>query len=287
MPFDLVMDGHLASGESARVSRGSMCTEWGAIAGTVRYFADRFGVPRGAIEGTNLPLELIRHCAVPGVPAVEVGQGRRAGLSVVRRTQYAGFELGQHRAALTGRFPADLASAARDALAQALFDGRTAHPDQGSVRKAFDRVIDYWKKSGGRLPEAEPHAVRRLIRLQLEAVDSWEAFLATPVQLSVGALVPESARSALDALPSAVPLLGDKVPLLYEVEDGRPVIRIRMKEGQARRLRPRDLPQLDRPMIFTVMRGRGEVLRARSLEELRDGLASLPRRDRVHRRRRR
>jgi len=287
MPFDLVMDGHLSSGESARVSRGSMCTEWGAIAGTLRYFADRFGVPRAAIEGTNLPLELIRRYAVQGPPAVEVGQGRRAGLTLVRRTQYAGFELGHHRAALTGPFAADLASTARDALAQALFDGRTVHPDQGSVRKAFDRLVDYWKKSGGRLAEAEPHAVRRIIRLQLEPVDSWDAFLVAPIQLSVGALVPESARHALDALPSAVPLLGDKVPLIYDVEDGRPVIRIRMKEGQARRLRPKDLPTLDRPMVFTVTRGRGEVLRARSLEELRDGLASLPRRDRSHRRRRR
>jgi hypothetical protein len=286
-PFDLVMDGHLASGESARVSRGSVCTEWGVIAGTVRYFADRFGVPRAAIEGTNLPLELIRRHAVQGPPAVEVGHGRRAGLTVVRRTHYAGFAMGQQRAALTGRFSDELASAARDALTQALCDGRTAHPDQGSVRKVVDRLIDYWKKSGGQLALAEPHAVRRTVRLQLELVDSWEAFLATPIHLSLGALVPETTRQALDALPSAVSLLGDKVPLVYEVEGGGPVVRLRMKEGQARRLRPRDLPTLDRPVVFTVMRGRGEVLRARSLEELHAGLASLPRRDRSHRRRHR
>jgi hypothetical protein len=287
MPFDLVMDGHLASGESARVSRGSVCSEWGAVAGLVRYFADRFGVPRAAIEGTNLPLELIRRYAVQGPPSVEVHDGRRAGLTVVRRTQYAGFELGQHRLALTGRFPGELAPTARDALAQALFDGRTAHPDQGAVRKAFDRLMDYWKKSGGRLPEADPAAVRRGIRLQLEAVDSWEAFLGTPVRLNVGEVVPETVRHALDALPGAVRVLGDTVPLVYDVEDGSPVVRIRMKEGQARRLRPTDLPALDRPLVFTVMRGRREVLRAGSLEELRAGLAALPRRDRIHRRRRR
>ena len=287
MPFDLVMDGHLASGEAARVSRGSVCSEWGATAGAVRYFADRFGVPRAAIEGTNLPLELIRRYAVQGPPSVEVHHGRRTGLTVVRRTQYAGFELGQHGAALAGLFPSELAPVARDALAQALLDGRTAHPDQGSVRKGFDRLVDYWKKSGGELAGAEPTSVRRTIRLQLEPVDSWEAFLATPIRLDVGSLVPEVIRHALDALPSAVPLLGDKVALIYDVENGTPVVRIVMKEGQARRLRSRDLPRLDRPVTFSVMRGRREVLRAGSLEELRAGLAGLPRRERGHRRRRR
>ncbi|MBI2615786.1 MAG: DEAD/DEAH box helicase [Gemmatimonadetes bacterium] len=287
MPFDLVMDGHLASGESARVARGSVCSEWGATAGTVRYFADRFGVPRAAIEGTNLPLDLIRGYAVEGPPTLEVHHGRRAGLAVVRRTQYAGFELGQRRGTLAGRFPSELAPAARDALAQALFDGRTAHPDQSSLRKAFARLVDYWKRSGGELTEAEPSSVRQSIRWQLEPVDSWEAFLATPITLNLGRLVPEAVRHALDALPGAVPLLGDKVPLTYDVENGTPVVRIRMKEGQARRLRSRDLPKLDRPVVFSVMRGRGEVLRARSLEELRAGLAGLPRRDRAHHRRRR
>ncbi len=287
MPFDLVMDGHLASGEAARVSRGSVCSEWGAVAGTVRYFADKFGVPRAAIEGTNLPLDLIRRYAVQGPPSVEVHDGRRTGLTVVRRAQYAGFELGQHRAALAGTFPGELAATARDALAQALFDGRTSHPDQASVRQAFTRLVDYWKRSGGELAEAEPATVRRNIRLQLEPVDSWDAFLATPITLNVGSLVPEHVRHALDALPSAVPLLGDKMPLVYDVENGTPVVRIRMKEGQARRLRPRDLPRFDRPLVFSVIRGRNEVLRAGSLEELRAGLAGLPRRDQGHHRRRR
>jgi ATP-dependent helicase HrpA len=27
---------------------------WGAVAGTLRFFADRFGVPRAGIEGTQL-----------------------------------------------------------------------------------------------------------------------------------------------------------------------------------------------------------------------------------------
>jgi hypothetical protein len=285
VPFDLVMDGHLASGESARVSKGSMCSPWGAVAGTVRYFADRFGVPRGAIEGTNLPLELIRRYAVHSPPTVELHAGRQAGLSIVRRTEYAGFELAHQRGPLQGRFPEDLASVARDALAQALTEGRTPHRNQPSILKAVARLADYWRKSGGRLGEAEPGAVRQGLRQQLEAVDSWEDFLAAPLALDVGRTVPEAVRRDLDALPAAVFLLGDKIPLFYELESGRPVVRLRLKEGQARRLRPGDLPALDRPLRLSVLRGRGEVLRVDSLAELHAGLEHLPRRDKKRRRR--
>ncbi len=115
----------------------------------------------------------------------------------------------------------------------------------------------------------------------------WDAFFAASLALDVASVVPDGVRQSLDALPNALTLLGDKVPLVYDLDNGTPVVRIRMKEGQARRLRPRDLPRLDRPLVFSVLRGRGEVLRARSVEELRAGLAGLPRRDRGHRRRRR
>src|SRR5207237_7946425 len=60
MPFDLVIDGETADGREARVSRSSVCGSWGAVAGTLRYFADRFGVPRASIEGTGLPERAIR-----------------------------------------------------------------------------------------------------------------------------------------------------------------------------------------------------------------------------------
>src|SRR5205823_2341447 len=60
MPFDLVIDEATADGREARVSRSSVCGSWGAVAGTLRYFADRFGVPRASIEGTGLPERAIR-----------------------------------------------------------------------------------------------------------------------------------------------------------------------------------------------------------------------------------
>jgi hypothetical protein len=286
MPFDLVLDGHLATGDSARVSRGSMCSAWGAVAGAVRYFADRFGVPRAAIEGTNILLYLIRRYAVLIPPTIEVRNGRGAGLVMVRQTRYAGFELEHRHAPPPGRFPAALAEAVRSALAAALIEGRTPHPNQSALVRAVAQLGDYWKRSGGRLSEAEPHGTRRRVRDQIEAVSSWEEFLSAPIGLEVAALVPEETRRALDALPDAVRVLGDKVPLVYDLEEGSAVVRLRLKEGQARRLRERDLPAVDRPLRFTVLRGHGVALRAASMDELREALRSLPRRDRQQRRRR-
>jgi ATP-dependent helicase HrpA len=55
-----VIDEETANGDEARVSKTSVCGSWGPVAGTLRYFADRFGVPRAAIEGTQVPRDLIR-----------------------------------------------------------------------------------------------------------------------------------------------------------------------------------------------------------------------------------
>src|ERR1041384_5221780 len=93
MPFDLVIDEHTSDGRPARVSRGSVCSSWGAVAGSSRYFADAHGVARAAIEGTSIPLELIRRYAQRGAAGVEFRDERRyTGLVVFRRTEYFGFE---------------------------------------------------------------------------------------------------------------------------------------------------------------------------------------------------
>jgi hypothetical protein len=79
----------------------------------------------------------------------------------------------------------------------------------------------------------------------------------------------------------------------YEVEQGIGVVRLRLREGQARRLQSRDLPAFDRPVRFTVLRGKRDALRADTIEELRRQLSGLSREERArlvhggHRRRRR
>src|SRR5919201_835835 len=60
MPFELVIDEETASGEEARVSKTSVCGSWGAIAGEIRYFADKAGIPRASVEGTQIPMDMVR-----------------------------------------------------------------------------------------------------------------------------------------------------------------------------------------------------------------------------------
>lgn len=94
MPFDLVIDEETADGQPARVSRSSVCGSWGAVAGSLRYFADRWGVPRASIEGTQIPLDLIRKYAKRTIGDVVYAPGRRA-IPFARevRLEYFGFEL--------------------------------------------------------------------------------------------------------------------------------------------------------------------------------------------------
>jgi hypothetical protein len=123
---------------------------------------------------------------------------------------------------------------------------------------------------------ASPDAVAGMLAQQLSGVTSWDAFLGTRLDLESTPLVDKDTRARLDALPSSVALLGDRIPLHYEIEQGTPVVRIRLREGKARRLRASELPQLDRPLRFTVARGKSDVLHATSLEELELGLSQLP-----------
>jgi ATP-dependent helicase HrpA len=110
MPLDLVIDEETADGEPARVSRSSVCGSWGAIAGRLRYFADRWGVPRAAIEGTQIPMDLIRKYATRGEPALVFDPKRRGiPFATERHLEYYGFELE------TEREPVDVAPPSEEA----------------------------------------------------------------------------------------------------------------------------------------------------------------------------
>ncbi len=110
MPFDLVIDEATAEGGQARVSRSSVCGSWGAIAGTLRYFADRWGVPRAAIEGTQIPMDLIRKYATRTVGDIVYAPGRR-GVPYAREVivEYFGFTLERELEPLDAPPPQDVA----------------------------------------------------------------------------------------------------------------------------------------------------------------------------------
>jgi hypothetical protein len=63
-------------------------------------------------------------------------------------------------------------------------------------------------------------------------------------------------------------LFGDAVPLEYEVVNGAGIVRLKLREGQARRLSPEALPALDRPVRFAMVRGGEAPLQADTIPEL-------------------
>jgi hypothetical protein len=284
MPFDLVLDEQTADGQEARVSRNSVAGSWGAVAGTLRFFADRFGTPRAAIEGTTLSYDLIRRYARRGPPALEVsGTRRHQGLVVRQRLSYFGFELDAVVDPLDDNVPDDLLPLLPDALAGALLAGQTVHPSQGRIRRAAAELGELWRRSGGTLPAAAPAAVRAALASQLAGVRGWRAFLARPLALDPAVLVPEAERSRLAALPAGAHVLGDMVPIRYEVTPDGPIARLELREGQARRVTTADLPALDRPLHFSVVRGNRQAVQAATLDELRAALRDEGERERRRR----
>lgn len=283
-PFDLVIDERTADGQEARVSRTSVAGSWGAVAGSLRFFADRFGVARAGIEGTTLSYDLIRRHARRGRPVIEIRGGRKHQHPVlVRGLNYFGFDLDVVQEDLDGGIPEELRPAFREALADALMAGTTLHPHQGRIRRALEEAGELWRRSGGTLEAVSTEAARVSLSQALARVSTWEEFLATPLTLRLVEAVPADLRDRLGQLPSSVRLLGDAIPLDYEVEDGQAVVRLRLREGQVRRVRPEMLPELDRPLRFAAVRGQESALRADTLEELRDLLQRRPD-ERRHRR---
>ena len=143
------------------------------------------------------------------------------------------------------------------------------------MRRALERFGHYWRRSGGQIEQASSEALTEQLAAQLAQVNSWEEFIAARLTLDPDASIPERDRQRLDSLPSSVFLYGDRVPVDYDVDQGVGVVRLRLKEGQARQLHPRDLPSFDRPVRFTVTRGKHEAVRANTIDDLRKGLRSL------------
>jgi ATP-dependent helicase HrpA len=277
MPFDLVIDGHTADGHEARVSKTSVAGSWGAVAGNLRFFADRFGIPRAGIEGTTLSYDLVRRYATLGPPKVVLGGPRKhQRLMIERRRSYFGFDLETEVEPIEGEIPSELQPAARDVLTHALMHGETTHPDQSRIRRTLAELDELWRRSGGTLTAISPDELRIRIRRQVEGVTSWEGFLRTRIVLDAAELVDPETRQRLEALPGRLHLRGDAVPLDYEVENGSGVARVRLREGQAKRLRQDELPRLDRPLRFAVQRGRHPAVLADTVPALQALLRRTP-----------
>jgi ATP-dependent helicase HrpA len=268
MPFDLVIDEETADGQSARVSRSSVAGSWGAIAGTIRYFADRFGVSRAAIEGTQIPMDVIRRYALRLAPEVVYDRV----LKVRRRLEYFGFEL-ERESEPIDVFPPDLADAARDALADALASGEARHHAVRRDSSAIHEIRAAYRRSGGRTPRLSEAELAALYRVPLAQVSSFTEFRSAPLPIDLNAVLSPDARHAYDHLPSETMIRGQSVPVEYDVADSVGIARLRLPAKLARTLTEAEVPALDRPVRFTVLRGQQSAVYADTLDALQDLLA--------------
>ena len=88
--------------------------------------------------------------------------------------------------------------------------------------------------------------------------------------------MPEARRAQLLALPGEVMVRDREVPIDYDVEEengvSTGVARLRLPEKLARTLTDAEIPALDRPVRFIVMRGQRGAARGRTLDALQDAL---------------
>jgi hypothetical protein len=277
MPFTLVMDEQTSWGDEARVSKTSVCGSWGAIAGELRYFADKFGNPRASIEGTQIPYDLLRRFAdVAAGEVVYDPNNRRSPLALRRRVTYQGFELERDVEAID-EFPAELADRARHALAEALARGEARHHGARENQDAVEAIRETYRRSGGKTPRLNFADLTALYERQLANVSSLAQFKQTPITIDVNAIVPAAVRERYASLPSSARVRDRDVEIHYDIEEnaeGTPlgVARLRLPEKLARTLTDAELPTLDRPLRFIVTRGARGAARASSLADLQEEL---------------
>ena len=276
MPFALVIDEETADGQEARVSKTSVAGSWGAIAGELRYFADKFGTPRAAIEGTQIPPDMLRRYATHGEPQLLYEpERRRSPLALRRRVEYYGFELEREIEAIED-FPPELAAQARRVLAESVARGEAKHHAVRKNHAAVEELREVHRRSGGRTPRLGQAELAAHYERLLEAQDvaSLEQFRTARLDFDADAFVPAEERARWLALPDTVTLRDRAVEIHYDVEETPEgtvgVARLRLPEKVARNLTPAELPALDRPTRFIVTRGQRGAVRADSLEELQE-----------------
>jgi ATP-dependent helicase HrpA len=276
LPFTLVIDEQTADGDEARVSKTSVCGSWGPIAGELRYFADKFGKPRASIEGTQIPYDLLRpYATVTEGELVYSPESRRAPLVLRRRVEYHGFEL-EREIEPIDEFPPELAPKARHVLAEALARGEARHPGAQKNQAAIESVRETYRRSGGQTPRLSLADLTAVYEEQLAGLNAMSDFRHARVNFDPDAFVPQAVRNRYALLPSSVPVRDREVEIHYDVEESPEgnlgVARLRLPEKLARNLSENELPVLDRPLRFIVMRGVRGAARGKTLEELQDEL---------------
>ena len=276
MPLDLVIDEQTVDGSEARVSKTSVCGSWGAIAGVLRYFADRSGTPRAGIEGTQIPMHFIRRYATRGVSEIAYDPRHKGGqLIIEKKLDYFGFELEREVEAVE-EIPPEFAEKARRVLAEAMAKGQARHSSVKRNRAAVEKIRETWRRSGGKTPRFRLSDLTSWYEHRLAGITSLNDFRNARFTLDADEIVPRGIREQYENLPETALIRDREVDIEYDVEDadGEPigVARLRLPEKLAKNLTEEELPVLDRPVRFVVIRGQRGAIRADTLEDLQEQL---------------
>jgi hypothetical protein len=159
-------------------------------------------------------------------------------------------------------------------LADALARGEARHTALRRHLPAIEQLREVYRRSGGLTPPLGVAELAPLYERELAGVRSLDEFRAAPLAIDFDAIVPPAERARWLALPDAAMVRDRTVPIDYDVEEAdgqrRGVARLRLPEKLARTLTEGELPTLDRPIRFTVLRGPRGAIRASSLAELQD-----------------
>jgi hypothetical protein len=248
------------------------------VAGTLRYFADKFGVARAAIEGTQIPADLVRRNATRHAPRLVYDPSKRdRPFALEHRLTYFGFELEREREPLQ-ELPEEHAAAARHLVAESLARFEARHPCVPRNRPAIEEVREVWRRSGGKTPKLGLPELTAWYEAQLGGMRDLHSFRNASLRFDPDVMVPAAERARWMSLPDAVEIRDRTIAMHYEVEeqpDGttRGVARLQMPEKLARTLVKEELPVVDRPLRFVVTRGARGTVRAATLGEVQELLA--------------
>jgi hypothetical protein len=207
----------------------------------------------------------------------------REALVLVRRVRYFGFEL-EREEEVVDAFPAGMEATARRLLARALARGEARHPAVRRQASTVAQVRELYRRSGGVTPRLSEDELAAMYEAALQEVTSMSGYRAAALRLDVASLVPAEQRARLAELPGAVEIRGKQIEIEYDLEprapaggtepgDGVvPVARLRLPEKLARTLTEEELPRLDRPLRFVVVRGQRGAVRAATLGDLQEAL---------------
>jgi ATP-dependent helicase HrpA len=269
MPFDLVIEGETSWGEEVSASKTSMVADHGAIAGEIVYFADKAGRTRGSISGTQIPHELVwEHATAGDAGIVFVPEHRRAPLRLSRTRAFHGFVLEREDDAIDA-FPAGREEEARGVLARAVVSGEAQHPGLQAGRAALRELREVFRRAAVSADAGGEERLVAHIAAQLSGVRSYREFLETPIEIVPDRLMPPEERARWLSLPSTIELAGREWPLDYAIEDGIAVARARVPAKVLDQVEAYELPTLDRPLQWTVQRGKRGEVRASTLEDAR------------------